>query len=120
LSAFIASRGKSLIVAFAAVQRVVLRTERLIDERQLADMTEEALLVPVLFLVGKILGVGADLCLALLAGVGKQKLVAGYTVGLFILEDIPTAGKRFIAVMTAEMISMKVLIHCSSILAVEY
>lgn len=119
LCAFIASRSKRLIITFPTIQGFILRAERLVYKRQLAHVTEEALLMPMLVLVGEVLGVGADLGLALLAAVGKQLLVAGDAVRLLVLEDVATASQRFIAVVTAEVISVKVLIHCSGILAVE-
>jgi len=52
--------------------------------------------------------------------VGKHLLIAGYAVWLLILEDVAAAGQGFIAIVAAEVVSVKVLIHCSGILAVKY
>lgn len=83
-------------------------------------MTEEALLMPVLLLVGQVLGVGANFAFALLARVGEELFVAADAVWLFILENVAAACQGFVTVVAAEMISVKVLIHCSCVLAVEY
>jgi ABC-type glycerol-3-phosphate transport system permease component len=55
LSALVTSRGKSLIVTLATVQRLVLGPKGLVDQGQLAHMTKETLFVPVLFLIGQVL-----------------------------------------------------------------
>lgn len=74
-----------MIVAFAAVESVVLGAERLVHERYLAHVTEKALLVPVLVLVGQVLRVGADLFAAFFARVGEQLLVALDAVRMLVL-----------------------------------
>lgn len=83
-------------------------------------MAEEALLVPVLVLVRQVLGVGSNLALALLARVGEELFVAADAVWLLILENVATAGQGLITVVAAKMISVKVLIHCSCVLAIKY
>lgn len=83
-------------------------------------MAKEALLVPVLVLVRQVLGVGSNFALALFAGVGEELFVAADAVWLFILENVAAAGQGFITVVAAKMISVKVLIHCSCILAIKY
>jgi hypothetical protein len=54
----------------------------------LAIATLETLLMPVFLLVGEVLGVCTDGCLALLAGVGKQILIALDTVGMILSQDV--------------------------------
>lgn len=44
--------------------------------------------MPVFLLVGEVLGVCTDGCLALLAGVGKQILIALDTVGMILSQDV--------------------------------
>lgn len=108
-------RSESLIVALGTVKSLILGAERLIDERYLADMAEEALLVPVLVLVWKVLRIGADFLVALFARVGEQRLVALYAIGVFLFEDVARARQRLVAVEAVEVLRVKVLIAvCSS------
>lgn len=108
-------RGESLIVALGTVKSLILGAERLIDERYLAHMAEEALLVPVLVLVGEVLRIGADFLVALFASVGEQRLVALYTIGMLLFEDVARARQRLVAVEAVEVLRVKVLIAvCSS------
>ena len=65
LSAFVATRSKRLIVAFATIERVVFGAERLVNERYLAYVTKETFLMPMLVLVRKVFRVGANFFLAL-------------------------------------------------------
>lgn len=89
LRALVASGRKRLIVALATVKLIVLVAERLVNERQLAHIAKEALLVPVLLLVGEVFGVGADLFLALLARMREQLLVAFDAVRILVLQYVP-------------------------------
>jgi hypothetical protein len=120
LSAFVASRGERLIVALATIKQFVLRAERLVNERQLANIAKKALLVPMFFLVGQIFRVGANLFLAFFAVVGKQLFVAGNAMRMLVFEYVTRASQRFVAMPATKMISMIILIHCSCVLAVEY
>lgn len=120
LSALVAARRERLVVAFAAVEGVILAAERLVDQRQLAHVAEEALFVPVSVLVRKVLGVSSDLLLAFLAAVSEQLFVALDTVRVFVLQYVSRTGQGGLAVPTAEMVGMKVLIHAFRVLAVEY
>lgn len=91
LRALVASRRERLIVALATVERVVFRAERLVDERQLAHVTKEALLVPVGILIREVFGVGADFLLTFLTRVGELRFVAFYAVRMLVLEDVARA-----------------------------
>lgn len=78
-------------------------------------MAEEALLVPVMILVGEVLRIGADFLVALFARVGEQRLVALYTIGMLLFEDVARARQRLVAVEAVEVLRVKVLIAvCSS------
>lgn len=115
LGAFVTPRGESLIVALGTVKSLILGAERLIDERYLADVAEEALLVPVLVLVGEVFRIGAYFLIALFARVGEQRLVALYTIRVLLFEDVARARQRLVAVEAIEVLRVKVLIAvCSS------
>lgn len=85
LSALVAAGRKRLVVALATVELIVLVAKWFVDERQLAHIAKEALLVPVLLLVGEVFGVGAYFFLALLARMSEQLLVALDTVRTLVL-----------------------------------
>jgi hypothetical protein len=85
LSALVASSGERLIIALATVERIVLGAERLVNQRYLANMTEEAFLVPMLLFVRQIFRIGADFLLAFLAVVSEQLLVAFNAVRMLVL-----------------------------------
>jgi hypothetical protein len=55
LSTLVTSGSKSLVVALATVEGVIFGAERLVDQRQLANIAEKALFVPVLFFVRQVL-----------------------------------------------------------------
>lgn len=115
LRALVTPRSESLIVALGTVKSLILGAERLIDERYLAHVAEEALLVPVLVLVGEVLRIGADFLVALFARVGEQRLVALYTIGMLLFEDVARTRQRLVAVEAVEVLRVKVLIAvCSS------
>ena len=120
LRALVTARRKRLIVALAAVQRVVFRAEWLVDERQLAHMTKKALLMPMLVLVREVLGVGADFLLALLTIVSEKLLVAFDAVRMLVFEYVARARQRRVTVPTAKVVCVKVLIHPFRVFAVEY
>ena len=106
LRALVTARRKRLIVTLAAVEQLVFGAERLVDQTRLAHVAEEALVVPVLVLVAKILGAGADLGLALLAHMGVQVLIASQAERILVLENITRAGKRLMAVPAAELLDI--------------
>ena len=120
LRAFVTARRKRLIVTFATVQRVVLGTEWLVDERQLAHMTKKALFMPMLVLVREVLGVGADFFLALFTIVSKKLLVTFNAMRMFVFEYVTRARQRCVTVPTAKVVCVKVLIHPFRVFAVEY
>lgn len=140
MSAFIASRGKSLIIAFATIEWIIFGSKRLVDERQFADMTKKTFFMPMLILIRQILRkikflydqyiilhrikfyfwISSDFFLAFFAIMSKLLFVASNAVWMIILKNITRAGQRLVAVPTAEMIGMKVLTHASSVFAVEY
>lgn len=72
----VASKSEVVVVAVRAEGLVVPGGKWPVDQRDLAIITVEAFLVPVLVLVRQILEIGADDFLALLASVGKQRFVA--------------------------------------------
>lgn len=120
LRTFVASGRKRLIIAFAAVQRVVLVAERLVYQRQLAHMAKKALFVPMFVLVGQVFGIGADFFATLFALVGKQVLVASDTIGMVVFEDVARARQRSVTVPARKMLWMNCLTHCFGRLIVVY
>jgi hypothetical protein len=72
----VASLCEVVVVAVRAEGLVIPGGEWLVDKRDLAIVTVEAFLVPMLVLVRQILEIGADDLLAFLASVGKQRFVA--------------------------------------------
>ena len=82
--------GRELsIVARSAVDAVSLGAELFVYEAAATLVTEETGLVPVLFLVRKILRVNPDDLAALITGVGEHVLVTFDAVRMVISQDIP-------------------------------
>lgn len=65
------------------------------------------------------LGVDADGPAALLAGVGEDGFIAGDAVGVVIAEDVPLSCQALVALPTAEVLTMPVLVHGFGILPTE-
>ena len=87
--AAVAPGGKLSIVARSAVDTVSLGAELFVYEAAATLVTEEAGLVPVLLLVGKILRVNPNDLAALITGVGEDVLVTLDAVRMVISQDIP-------------------------------
>ena len=87
--AAVAPGGKLSIVARSAVDTVSLGAELFVYEAAATLVTEEASLVPVLLLVGKILRVNPNDLAALITGVGEDVLVTLDAVRMVISQDIP-------------------------------
>lgn len=88
VGACVTAQCEVVVVTVRAVGLLVLRGERLVNERDLAVGTLEAVLVPVLVLVRQILEVGADDLLAFLAPVGEQRLVALDAEWLLVAQNV--------------------------------
>lgn len=71
-------------------------------------------------LVGQILVVWSNRFLALLTIVGKKFLIAGYTVGMFLLQNVSAGNKLFVTVVAGQVVLVIVLIHGFSVLTGKY
>lgn len=101
-AAAVAACREVVVMAVGAVELVVLARERMIDERHLTVAALETALVPVTVLVRQILGIGADGRLAVLAGVGEQRLVALDAERLLVAKDVAVSGQVQVTVETRE------------------
>lgn len=110
-TATIATGSELVIVATTAVDAVGFRAELFVDEGFAAVGAQEASLVPMLLLVGQVLGIDANGLVALLAGIGEDGLVAGYAIGMVLTKDITLAGETLVALPAAEVLTMPVLVH---------
>ena len=86
--AAVAAGGELSIVARPAVNTVSLGAELFVYQAAPTFVTEEAGLVPVLLLVGKILRVNPNDLAALVTGVGEHVLVTFDAVGMVISQDV--------------------------------
>jgi len=93
LIAAVAPRGKCIVVAVGTEDSVILRAERLIHQRDFAHIAEEAVLMPVLVFVGKILRVDTDAFGAFVALVGENLLVAFDAVRVLIPKYVPLSSE---------------------------
>ena len=84
--------SKLSIVARAAVNTVSLGAELFVHQAAATLVTQETGLVPVLLLVGKILGVNPNDLATLITGVGEDVLVTFNAVRMVISQDIPGQG----------------------------
>lgn len=117
LSAAVAAGSELRVIAVAAVDLVYLGAELLVHQRHAALGAQEARLVPVLVLVGQILGVDSDDLVALLASVGEDALVALDAVGVVIAQHVALARQRLVALPAAEVPRVPVLVHGLGVLA---
>lgn len=101
-AATVAASREVVVMAVGTVQFVVLARERMINERHLTVAALETALVPVTVLVRQILGIGADWRLAVLAGVGEERLVALNAERLLVSQDVAVSGQVEVAVETGE------------------
>ena len=90
--AAVAPGGELRVVAWPAVDTVGLGAKLLVHEGGAALGAHEACLVPVLLLVGKILGVNPNDLATLITGVGEDVLVTFDAVRMVISQDIPGQG----------------------------
>lgn len=67
--------------------------------------------MPVLILVGQVLGVSSDFGFAFLTSVGKQVLVALDAVRVLLTQDVAVTCQRLLAVPAHKMLLMEVLLH---------
>lgn len=65
------------------------------------------------------LGIDADDFVAFLAAVGEDALVALDAVGMLVAQDITLARERLVALPTAEVTAVPILVHCLGVLATE-
>lgn len=117
VGASIAAGSKVVVMAISAVELVVPGRERLIYQAIGAVHTLEAFLMPMLVLVRQILGVSSNGCLALLAAISKEVLVALDAVGVLLAQDVTMTRQVKVAVPAAEVPAMPILIHRLGILA---
>lgn len=120
LAAAIAAGGECGVVAGGAVDLLGLGAERLVHQRHSALAAQEARLVPVLLLVGEVLGVDANGLGALLAGVSEHLLVAADAVRVLVTQHVPLAGERVVALPAAEVARVPVLVHGLGVFAGEH
>lgn len=111
VAAAIAAGGEVVVVAVGAVELLILGGERLVHQGLLAVHALEAFLVPVLVLVGQILGVSSDGGLALLTRVGEQALVTLDAEGMLVSQDVAVSCQGQVAVPAAKVAAMPVLVH---------
>lgn len=100
-----------VVMAIGTVQFLVFGRKRLVYERTLTIAAFKASLVPVLILVGQILGVSANGRLAVLTAVGKEVFIAFDAEWMFVPQDVAMSGERQVAVPAAEVPGVPVLVH---------
>jgi len=99
------------IVAVAAVNLLCLRSKLLVNQGDSAFAAQETGLMPVLLFVRQVFGVDSNQLITLIAGVGKDRFIAADAVGMVITEDITLARQGLVALPTAEVGRVPVLIH---------
>uniref|UniRef100_A0A7G3B5T7 Uncharacterized protein n=1 Tax=Lutzomyia longipalpis TaxID=7200 RepID=A0A7G3B5T7_LUTLO len=119
LATAIAPRSELHVIAIATVNSVRLGAKLLINQRNAALIAEEACLMPVLILVGEVLGVNSNYLVATLASVGKDILIALDAIGMIIAEDIALPSEGFIALPAAEVGGVPILGHGFRVLPTE-
>jgi len=119
LGAAVAAGGELAVVAGAAVDLLHLAAELLVHQGDRALAAEEALLMPVLVFVRQILGIDADKRAAVVAGVGEDALVALGAVRVVVLQHVPLARERLVALPAAEVLAVPLLRHGLRVLAAE-
>lgn len=119
LVAAITSRRECLVVAIGTEYPVVLRSEGHIHQGDLAHIAEEAMLVPVLLLVGQVLGVDAYGLGTLVTLVREDIFIAFDTVGLLFSHDVPLSSESLVALPAAEVVRVPVSVHRLRVLAGE-
>jgi len=95
----VAPGGELCVVAGTTVDPVSLGPELLVHQARPALVTEEAGLMPVLLLVGQVLGVDPDDLPALVAVIREHILVTLDTVGVIVPQNISVSSKTVVAVM---------------------
>lgn len=111
VSTSVASRSKVVIMTIRAVQTLLLAGEGLIHQGVLTVAALEAHLMPMLLFVGQVLGIRSNGFLALLAGVGKQVLIALDAEGVLLAQDVSVPGETQVAVPAGEVRGVEVLLH---------
>jgi len=92
ISTSVAASGELRIITRTTVNPVCLAAELLVHQAAPALVAQEARLVPVLLLVGQVLGVDADNLATLVAVVGEYALVALDAVRVVLSQHVPVAG----------------------------
>jgi len=72
-----------------------------------------------LVFVGQILRVNTNGPAALFASIGKDRLVTRDAVGVLIPQHVALSGQALVALPTAKVLSMPILVHGLSVLATE-
>ena len=88
--------------------------------RHLISILNCSHLVPMHGVVAHVLGVEPDALAALLTRVGKVLLVAGNATGVLVGDHVALAGQHGLAVPTAEVITMPVLVQSLDVLPRKY
>lgn len=96
-------------IARTTVNMVSLGPKLLVYQAGLAFVAEKAGLMPVLFLVGKVLVVNTDNLSALGTTVGKDTLVTFDTVGIVFIQDISVSSQAVITMMTKQTFKLQLL-----------
>lgn len=99
IPAAITPRGKLGIVARTAVDSVSFGSKLLVHQAGPAFVAEEASLVPVLLLVGQILGINANNFSTFIAVICKHIFIAFDAVWVVISQDIPVTSKTVVAMV---------------------
>lgn len=99
IPAAIAPCGELGVVARTAVDSVSFGSKLLVHQAAPALVAQEASLVPVLLLVGQILGINANNFSTFIAVVCEHIFVAFDTVWVVISQNIPVTSKTVVAMM---------------------
>jgi len=118
LSALVASGCKGLVVTFTAVESVIFRPERLVDQRKFAYMAEKAFLMPMFIFVRQILGVGSDFLFALFANMSELILIAIDAERMFFFQNIARSDQRLVTIPATKVVGIKILTHSFCVLVV--
>jgi len=95
----ITPRGELGVIARTAVDPVSFRAELFVNQAGPALVAEEAGLVPMLLLVGEILGVNSNNLVTFIAVIGKNIFIAFDAVRMIVSQDIPVPCKTVVTVM---------------------
>jgi len=100
ISTAIAPGGKLGVIARSAVDPVGLGAELFVHQAGPALVAEEAGLMPMLLLVGKVLGVNSNDLSTFIAVIGEHIFIAFNAVGMVVPQDIPMTSKTVVTVVT--------------------